>query len=109
MVRASSAGLTVEVETTGADGPLPPGTDLASYRIIQESLTNVARHSGLGLPVCLQLIGLSPFSTTSGWARIATHGRETSYCQRLTTMPMMSSFSSQSPACTAASLAGTFS
>jgi signal transduction histidine kinase len=42
---ASAAGLDVKVATTGDQRPLPPGTDLAAYRIIQESLTNVARHA----------------------------------------------------------------
>jgi signal transduction histidine kinase len=43
---AGRAGLEVHVETDGPQRPLPVGTDLAAYRIIQESLTNVARHAG---------------------------------------------------------------
>jgi signal transduction histidine kinase len=42
--QAASAGLTVEVR--GAAPHLPPGTDLAAFRIVQEALTNVVRHSG---------------------------------------------------------------
>ncbi|MEU6123020.1 sensor histidine kinase [Streptomyces sp. NPDC047123] len=44
--QAASAGLTVEVTTEGGGGRLSPGTDLAAFRIVQEALTNVVRHSG---------------------------------------------------------------
>ncbi|MFI5685348.1 sensor histidine kinase [Streptomyces sp. NPDC051636] len=42
--QAASAGLTIEVE--GEPPRLPPGADLAAFRIVQEALTNVIRHSG---------------------------------------------------------------
>ncbi|MDT9698282.1 histidine kinase [Streptomyces sp. P17] len=42
--QAAGAGLTVEVH--GAPPPLSPHTDLAAFRIVQEALTNVVRHSG---------------------------------------------------------------
>jgi signal transduction histidine kinase len=42
---ATAAGLTVDVRVTGARRPIPSGADLAAYRIIQEALTNIARHS----------------------------------------------------------------
>ena len=42
--QAARAGLTVEVE--GEPPRLSPGTDLAAFRIVQEALTNVVRHSG---------------------------------------------------------------
>ena len=41
-----AAGLSVEVEVAGQAPPLPAAVQLAAYRIIQESLTNVARHAG---------------------------------------------------------------
>jgi signal transduction histidine kinase len=41
-----AAGVPVRSETAGERGPLPAAVDLAAYRIIQESLTNVARHAG---------------------------------------------------------------
>jgi signal transduction histidine kinase len=41
-----AAGLPVRSETAGQPGPLPAAVDLAAYRVIQESLTNVARHAG---------------------------------------------------------------
>lgn len=44
--QAASTGLTVDVETVGEAPPLPPGADLAAFRIVQEALTNVVRHSG---------------------------------------------------------------
>lgn len=44
--QAASAGLSVEVVTEGERAALPPGTDLAAFRIVQEALTNVVRHSG---------------------------------------------------------------
>lgn len=41
-----SAGLRVELRTTGEPGALPPDTEAAAYRIVQEALTNAARHAG---------------------------------------------------------------
>src|SRR6202042_1513170 len=43
---AAAAGLTVRVEENGRRAALPVDVDLTAYRIIQEALTNSARHSG---------------------------------------------------------------
>jgi signal transduction histidine kinase len=44
--QASHARIQVELVTTGHARALPPGEDLAAYRIVQEALTNVIKHSG---------------------------------------------------------------
>jgi len=43
---ARSAGLATTLTMTGNWRPVPPEVDLAAYRIVQESLTNVIRHAG---------------------------------------------------------------
>jgi signal transduction histidine kinase len=42
---ARSAGLSVELTTSGARRPLPAGLDVSAYRILQEALTNVVKHA----------------------------------------------------------------
>lgn len=41
-----ASGLPVELTTTGRRNGVPAAIDLAGYRIVQESLTNVLRHAG---------------------------------------------------------------
>ena len=45
---AAAAGVDVDTRTAGDVRPLATPVDLAAYRIVQESLTNVARHAGGG-------------------------------------------------------------
>lgn len=44
--RVTGAGLPVTLETGSLPDGLPPGVDLAAFRIVQESLTNVIKHAG---------------------------------------------------------------
>ena len=44
--QARAGGLTVELVTEGEPAPLPAGVDRSAYRIVQEALTNTAKHAG---------------------------------------------------------------
>jgi signal transduction histidine kinase len=52
---AAAAGLAVRVEESGQRIPLPADVDLAAYRIVQEALTNSARHSG-GMNAIIRIV-----------------------------------------------------
>jgi signal transduction histidine kinase len=46
VARTRAAGVPASMMITGTRCPLPPDIDQAAYRIVQEALTNVARHAG---------------------------------------------------------------
>lgn len=52
---ATAAGITVRVREEGAKRALPANVDLAGYRILQEALTNSARHAA-GAAVAVRLV-----------------------------------------------------
>ncbi|MFE9695433.1 sensor histidine kinase [Streptomyces sp. NPDC006270] len=43
--RVRDAGLAVGLTVTGRPRPLPPGLELAAYRVVQEALTNAVKHA----------------------------------------------------------------
>ncbi|MEU4119624.1 sensor histidine kinase [Kitasatospora sp. NPDC028055] len=45
--KAAGAGVRVALTRSGEARALPPEVDLAAYRIVQESVTNVVKHSGI--------------------------------------------------------------
>ena len=46
IANAGKSGLTVQSSIERGVGAIPPAVDLVAYRIVQEALTNVAKHAG---------------------------------------------------------------
>lgn len=49
------AGLDARVEVTGVPAALPRSVDLTAYRLVQEALTNAAKHAGPGAATVVRL------------------------------------------------------
>jgi len=77
----AAAGLAVAVTTDGDPRPLAPTVDQAAYRILQESLTNAARHSAGDThvdlhfaPSALQLTVTNPATALANSSPSGGHG-----------------------------------
>jgi signal transduction histidine kinase len=46
--RVTAAGIRVDLDVRGTPAAVLPGLELAAYRVIQEAVTNVIKHSGAG-------------------------------------------------------------
>jgi signal transduction histidine kinase len=79
VARHRAAGIDVSVQVSGSPRPLARGLDQAAYRILQESLTNAARHgegsaavaieyaeTGLELDISNPIAGVSPPAQAEG-------------------------------------------
>ncbi|RFU42819.1 sensor histidine kinase [Actinomadura logoneensis] len=60
--RTADAGVRVQVTWRGERRPLPPEIEQSAFRIIQESVTNVVRHSGAR--TCRVAVGYEPEEVT---------------------------------------------
>ena len=92
-----AGGIPVKLTVEGAARPLPGGPDLAVYRVVQESLTNVRKHAGPRASVAVALrydqTGLAIRVTDDGRGAAASRERLAAK-RRATKMKAMAS-----PAC----------
>jgi signal transduction histidine kinase len=96
---ARNGGLDVSITIGGTPRPLPPGLDLAAYRIVQEALTNARRHSGAtradlivdytdtSVRVEVRDDGSGGHGSTDGHGLIGMRERAAVYGGRLETVP----------------------
>ncbi|MER6173160.1 histidine kinase [Streptosporangium sp. NPDC001681] len=69
VTQVREAGVDVRLRITGEPRPLPPGLALSAYRVIQEALTNVLKHSpaaGADVVIAHSLTGLDVEITNDG-------------------------------------------
>jgi signal transduction histidine kinase len=65
---ARDAGLDVRLTSTGEETSVAPGVGLAAYRIVQEALTNAAKHSS---GPAIVVLGWEPHQLT---VEVTSHG-----------------------------------
>jgi signal transduction histidine kinase len=69
--QSTQAGVTSELVVTGEVRDLPPGVELAGFRIVQEALTNVLKHAGAAASATVTL----DYETDSVVIDVSDNGR----------------------------------
>ena len=70
------AGLPVDVVVKGEPKALPPGVDLAAYRVVQEALTNALKHAGAARALVTIRYGVSALElAVTNDGRVRRNGR----------------------------------
>jgi signal transduction histidine kinase len=64
VAQTAQAGLRVSLRVDGEPRPLPAGVELAAYRIVQESLTNVLRHARTSVGAVVVGYGAEDFTVS---------------------------------------------